>query len=122
MVVVVNKMDVVDRSQERYDWLSDRMSARPGEFDIEVSREAIFHSSDLGGHGGEAGAEENCDVSTDPFEQVAELGRFVLMRDNDIVAGRVVHWEQIFGWSDRGRSFSYPAPERIDRRDSFSVA
>jgi translation elongation factor EF-1alpha len=30
-------------------------------------------------------------VSTDPFEQIAEMGRFVLMRDNDTVAGGVVH-------------------------------
>ncbi len=33
----------------------------------------------------------NSYVSTDPFEQVAEMGRFVLMRDNDTVAGGVVH-------------------------------
>jgi sulfate adenylyltransferase large subunit len=30
-------------------------------------------------------------VATDPFEKVAEMGRFVLMRDNDIVAGGVLH-------------------------------
>ena len=30
-------------------------------------------------------------VCTDPFEQVAEMGRFVLMRDTDTVAGGVVH-------------------------------
>ncbi|MHC4625376.1 MAG: sulfate adenylyltransferase subunit 1 [Planctomycetota bacterium] len=30
-------------------------------------------------------------VSTDPFESIAEMGRFVLMRDNDTVAGGVVH-------------------------------
>jgi sulfate adenylyltransferase large subunit len=30
-------------------------------------------------------------VATDPFEKVAEMGRFVLMRDNDTVAGGVVH-------------------------------
>ena len=30
-------------------------------------------------------------IATDPFEQVAELGRFVLMRDNDTVAGGVLH-------------------------------
>ena len=33
----------------------------------------------------------NSYVSTDPFEQIAEMGRFVLMRDNDTVAGGVVH-------------------------------
>jgi len=33
----------------------------------------------------------NSCVSTDPFEQIAEMGRFVLMRDNDTVAGGVVH-------------------------------
>ena len=30
-------------------------------------------------------------VCTDPFEQVAEMGRFVLMRDTDTVAGGVIH-------------------------------
>ena len=30
-------------------------------------------------------------VSTDPFEQIADMGRFVLMRDNDTVAGGVVN-------------------------------
>jgi sulfate adenylyltransferase subunit 1 (EFTu-like GTPase family) len=30
-------------------------------------------------------------VATDPFEKVAETGRFVLMRDNDTVAGGVLH-------------------------------
>lgn len=30
-------------------------------------------------------------VSTDPFETIAEMGRFVLMRDNDTVAGGVLH-------------------------------
>lgn len=30
-------------------------------------------------------------VSTDAFDQIAEMGRFVLMRDNDTVAGGVVH-------------------------------
>ncbi|MHC4753198.1 MAG: GTP-binding protein [Planctomycetota bacterium] len=33
----------------------------------------------------------NCYVSTDPFEEIAEMGRFVLMRDKDIVAGGVLH-------------------------------
>ena len=32
-------------------------------------------------------------VATDPFEKVAETGRFVLMRDNDIVAGGVLREE-----------------------------
>ena len=32
-------------------------------------------------------------VATDPFEKVAETGRFVLMRDNDTVAGGVLHKE-----------------------------
>ncbi|MHC4736890.1 MAG: GTP-binding protein [Planctomycetota bacterium] len=32
-------------------------------------------------------------VATDPFEKVAETGRFVLMRDNDTVAGGVLHEE-----------------------------
>ena len=30
-------------------------------------------------------------VATDPFETVEETGRFVLMRDNDTVAGGVLH-------------------------------
>lgn len=30
-------------------------------------------------------------VATDPFEEIAEMGRFVLMRDNDTVAGGVLH-------------------------------
>jgi len=30
-------------------------------------------------------------VSMDPFETIAEMGRFVLMRDNDTVAGGVLH-------------------------------
>jgi len=30
-------------------------------------------------------------IATDPFEQVVETGRFVLMRDNDTVAGGVLH-------------------------------
>jgi len=30
-------------------------------------------------------------VTTDPFETIAEMGRFVLMRDNDTVAGGVLH-------------------------------
>ena len=30
-------------------------------------------------------------IATDPFENVAELGRFVLMRDNDTVAGGILH-------------------------------
>ena len=30
-------------------------------------------------------------VATDPFEKVAETGRFVLMRDNDTIAGGVLH-------------------------------
>ena len=30
-------------------------------------------------------------IATDPFEKVAELGRFVLMRDNDTVAGGILH-------------------------------
>jgi len=30
-------------------------------------------------------------IATDPFEKVAETGRFVLMRDNDTVAGGVLH-------------------------------
>jgi sulfate adenylyltransferase subunit 1 (EFTu-like GTPase family) len=30
-------------------------------------------------------------VATDPFETVAQTGRFVLMRDNDTVAGGVLH-------------------------------
>lgn len=30
-------------------------------------------------------------VCTDPFEEVAETGRFVLMRDNDTVAGGIMH-------------------------------
>jgi sulfate adenylyltransferase large subunit len=33
-------------------------------------------------------------VATDPFEKVAETGRFVLMRDNDTVAGGVLHEEK----------------------------
>jgi len=30
------------------------------------------------------------DVCTDPFEQIPELGRFVIMRDNDTVAGGII--------------------------------
>jgi sulfate adenylyltransferase subunit 1 (EFTu-like GTPase family) len=30
-------------------------------------------------------------VCMDPFESVAETGRFVLMRDNDTVAGGILH-------------------------------
>lgn len=30
------------------------------------------------------------DICTDPFEQIPELGRFVLMRDNDTVAGGII--------------------------------
>ncbi len=33
----------------------------------------------------------SCYVSTDRFEEVAEMGRFVLMRDNDVVGGGVLH-------------------------------
>lgn len=30
-------------------------------------------------------------VSTDRFEEIAEMGRFVLMRDNDVVGGGILH-------------------------------
>jgi len=33
----------------------------------------------------------SCYVSTDRFEEISEMGRFVLMRDNDVVGGGVLH-------------------------------